>query len=319
MPDAFSLEQIFPPPAQPSVLLRDFCDWHAATCTSTYCGYSIAPTRLDDYWIEDGTDLADHFALFLRLDDGSMVGYWYPTGVISQAAPIVLLGSEGQTEVLADDLEGLLARIALGAFGNEGPLSSFLVYDDDEDEERQDLNLNDLTDWLRGRLGHEELDGLIGIRGSYPELRRWLDDWQVARRQAGRTNSILRGIGELLSRYRPATDWQTASFRVAIVGEQYEAWYVHQGSQPFPEAGALEPLVREARMAWVASDPRRGAWYVALVRLSQDGTVRVLSDFAREPDFQGDAPGAEQYAADLELFPRETRWMPSWLTTKVGF
>ncbi|MFD1731312.1 hypothetical protein ACFSC4_09935 [Deinococcus malanensis] len=80
MPDAFTLEQIFPPDAHPSALLRDFSAWHADTFTGAFCGYEIAPTRLDDYWIENGADLADHFALFLNLGDGSMVGYWYPEG-----------------------------------------------------------------------------------------------------------------------------------------------------------------------------------------------------------------------------------------------
>ncbi|MFD1731313.1 hypothetical protein ACFSC4_09940 [Deinococcus malanensis] len=212
----------------------------------------------------------------------------------------MLLGSEGQTEVLADDLEGLLARIALGTFEDDGPLSSFLPFDDDG-EEAQDLV--DLASWLREQLGREDLEALVGVRGSYPDLQGWLDGWQASHVQAVREEAVFIRISELLSGYRPKESWQTANFRVVVVGEHYEAWHLRHGPQPFPEASALEALIREARTARATRIPGRGAWFAATVRLSHDGSVLVLGDFANEPDFQGDVPGTEQYDADLHLFP----------------
>ncbi|WP_052351985.1 hypothetical protein [Deinococcus pimensis] len=316
MPHDLVFARIFPPPARPSPLLLDFATWHATSYADRYTTYELVPSRLDDFWIEDGSDLAGHFAPFMQLGDGSMVGHWYPHGPASVVAPIVLLGSEGQTEILADDLEGLLARIALGAFEDDGPLGSFLPFEDDEDEDEGDAP--DLAAWLRARLGREDLNALVPVRGAYSDLQGWMDAWQEARLQAAREDPVLVRIGELLESYRPKEAWRTTDVHVSLVGDRYEARLPRHGPQPLPEAAALEPLLREARAARVARVPERGAWFVATVRLSHDGTARIVADFEREPDFHEGPPGAEEYAADLRAFPRSAAWTPAWLAAKLG-
>lgn len=308
MPPAFTLDQVFPVPTRPPQLLLDFLAWHASTDSALLGNFELLPSRLDDFWIEQGSDLAANFTLFVRLRDGSMVGFWYPDGPASPTAPLVLLGSEGQTEILADNLEGLLARIALGAFNSEGPLGSFLPVD-------SPATASGLTDWLRTRLWREDLAALTPIRGTYPDLQGWLDAWQEEQLAAMRVDPHLNRLGELLASYFPPSDqtWRTTNFRVAMVGTRYEAWHLRAGPQPFPEAAALEEVLRDVRAARVTRLPERGAWFSVTVRLSADGLVNVVADFEGEPDFQGAPPTAEDYAADLRAFPRSPAWMPGWL------
>ena len=59
----FTLDQVFPPPARPSALLRDFEAWHAA---NEIAHYAVRPAYLGDFIIEWGADYAAHFALFLQ-------------------------------------------------------------------------------------------------------------------------------------------------------------------------------------------------------------------------------------------------------------
>jgi hypothetical protein len=55
---------------------------------------------LDDFWVENGSYLADHFAPFIHQSDGTRVGYWFYEGCAVENAPIVILGSgSGQGEV----------------------------------------------------------------------------------------------------------------------------------------------------------------------------------------------------------------------------
>ena len=92
--------------------------------------------------VVDGGPLRDNFALFARLPEGSVVSACNPVGCDVTAAPIVVFGSEGQDELLAGSLEGLLAKIALQRFEEEGEWTDFTPHQDVEDTTDQ------LADWL---------------------------------------------------------------------------------------------------------------------------------------------------------------------------
>ncbi|QLG12873.1 hypothetical protein HLB42_18450 (plasmid) [Deinococcus sp. D7000] len=303
----YALNQLFP--GRSPQLLLDFVAWFDASDPAADRMYRIRPTRLSDSWIENGADLAPHFALFLTLGDGSTIGYWFPEGSAGVDAPMVLLGSEGQKEVLADHLEGLLARLALGDFPDDGPLSGLLL-----DGERQPDSA--LTTWLTARLGTTDLVGLTRVTTPW-SLQGMLDAWQDAQVETNRANPLLQQIAARLAAYVPPASepWLTANFKVALVGDHFEAWHLRAGPQPFPEAAALKPLLQAVRAERAEAFPARGAWFSATIRLSGDGKVTVMGQFDEPPQFLGEAPRPEDYAAEMRAFPRSKAWTPGWLAT----
>jgi len=121
-------------PGQPGAvslppLLRRFGEWMSGKPWR-----SIGAFDLDVRWSDDhfpgGEFYYDSFALFIKLPDGSSVGYWLAESDLAHA-PIVVLGSEGEFATIAPNLETLLARIALGDFGEKGPTADFLYSDED--------------------------------------------------------------------------------------------------------------------------------------------------------------------------------------------
>jgi hypothetical protein len=103
-----------PPDLAVPALLGSFFDW-AATVPAGSLGYfRLQGDRLDDWWIEDGSRRATAFVSFLRVVDGSRVGWWRPDGESLDEAPIVVLGGEGDKRVIAGSLAGFLVEVAAG-------------------------------------------------------------------------------------------------------------------------------------------------------------------------------------------------------------
>lgn len=106
----FSEKIPFPP------LLWEFMQWAEKTQHAELGDFELCPNNDDlKYWIEQGEKLSDQFALFMRLGDGSMIGFWRPQYFENgENLPIVFLGSEGEQEVLANSLEEFLSLWANG-------------------------------------------------------------------------------------------------------------------------------------------------------------------------------------------------------------
>src|SRR5258708_5667306 len=98
-------------PSLPTLLAR-FGGWMAGKPWRSIGAFDLTVEWSDAHF--PGAEIHyDEFALFIRLPDGSAVGYWLAGRHLADA-PIVLLGSEGDFATLAPNLEALLARIALG-------------------------------------------------------------------------------------------------------------------------------------------------------------------------------------------------------------
>ena len=116
-------------------LLAEFETWVTQFEYGQLGYFEFSAEHLDDNWIEQGGQLANQFALWLCLGDGSMIGFWRPDDFADDdVLPVVLLGSEGEVEVLGESLEDFLYRWADG--GQLGGAYDLMPeYDEDVDTE----------------------------------------------------------------------------------------------------------------------------------------------------------------------------------------
>lgn len=122
-------------------LLADFEQWAEQFEWGELGYFEFSADRLTDHWIENGSQLADQFALWLHMPDGSMIGFWRPSNFTDiDILPIVLLGSEGEQEVLADSLEEFLYKWA--DWETVSDLSP------DETDKQTQYKHDEMFDWL---------------------------------------------------------------------------------------------------------------------------------------------------------------------------
>ncbi|WP_424950544.1 hypothetical protein [Deinococcus sp.] len=164
------LRAIFPALIPFPPLLADFVAWAEQFERGQLGWFEFEAQRLDDDWIENGAALADQFALFIRLPDGSMVGFWKPDGDAG-ALPVVLLGSEGAQEVLGSTLEEFLWNWARGELGE----AYDLMPDDQAGAEASDEQPADARPALAAWL--QEKSVRVQVK-QVPDLKAFFADWQ---------------------------------------------------------------------------------------------------------------------------------------------
>lgn len=305
--DIDSIRRAFPPGTEVPPLLLGFAGWLEGRPWGSVGCYGLMGQFSDGAPIVDGSPLRDKFALFMRLPEGSEVGAWYGAGPDQSDAPIVVLGSEGQYDVLAPSLRGLLAKIALQKFDDHW--SDFLPHEDADD------TTDELAHWLTARLGTDDLEALMGSTPEQPDFRRWMEKWCRDREDYWSNHPMMAELGWRLAAHLPKgkNPWDKTHFEVAIVGNQFQASVLRRGRQPVEEAGKIEPLLRELRDDMRRAQPHLGLWYQMDFGLYADGRVMPRFDYDTRPMI-GEAPAELAEAqADLARAPRPERWVPPWL------
>src|SRR4051812_16401689 len=219
--DIDSMRRAFAPGTEPPPLLLDFAAWlHGRPWGSVGC-FDLAGKFSDAAPIVDGSPLRRAFALFMSLPEGSAVGAWLGADSDPLQSPIVVLGSEGQNEVLAPSLEGFLARIALRRF--EDRWSDFEPHEDAEDA------TDELTAWLGKRL-KKSLSDLAQMPSGLPDFGRWIEEWCRNREEFWTLHPILADLRDRLSARRPQgrQSWDRTHFEIAIAGRQFQAYVLHR-------------------------------------------------------------------------------------------
>ena len=304
--DIDSMRRAFAPGTEPPPLLLDFAGWlHGRPWGSVGC-FDLAGKFSDAAPIVDGSPLRRAFALFMSLPEGSAVGAWLGAGSDPLQSPIVVLGSEGQNEVLAPSLEGFLARIALRRF--EDRWSDFEPHEDAEDA------TDELTAWLGKRL-KKSLSDLAQMPSGLPDFGRWIEEWCRSREEFWTLHPILADLSDRLTAHRPQgrRSWDRTHFEIAIAGRQFQARVLRRGRQPVEEAAAIEPLLRGLRDEMWHAMPQLGLWYSMGFAMYADGRIVPHFDYETRPQI-GEAPAELTEArADLERAPRPERWVPAWL------
>jgi hypothetical protein len=118
--------------------------------------------------IVDASLLREEFALFPHLPEGSAVGLWCLPDCKPEDARVVVPGSEGQYQIIAPSLAGLLAKIALQRFEEEDEWSDFTPHEDSDDLTEE------LGDRLREQLATDDLERIAEMPTELPDFGLWL-------------------------------------------------------------------------------------------------------------------------------------------------
>jgi hypothetical protein len=212
-----SIYDCFPVKIKPPERLIQFIEWTLETFeVKAIPGFQGA--WLNDFWIENGSYLADHFGLFLCQADGTRAGYWFYEGCSIEKAPIVILGSgSGQTDVrvIASSIEDFASRFVEGKTGIYD-IDSLQGYDENGDE-TDDPNefwdwdikgwLNELGNWLETNWGITPEIRKQFIEKDptqdHPDFEEYLDKWSEEQSKIKKQNPSIQELHKILSKYLP--------------------------------------------------------------------------------------------------------------------
>lgn len=312
--DLASVVRAFPPGTDAPRLLLDFAAWLKVPPWGSVGCFSLAGQFSDLAPIYDGGPLRGDFALFLRLPEGSVVGAWYGGGVDPANPPIVVIGSEGENEILAASLEGLLAKIALGWFEENSEWTDFAPHEDIEADA-----LDELAGWLSRRLQVRDLDKLTEKPSGQPDFKRWTEAWCRDRERFWTDHPVSMELGRHLAAHLPkgTNAWDKTIFNVAVAGQQFQIRVLGRGRQPLEEAAAIEPILRKLRDDMWRARPDLGLWYSMSFGLYADGHVLPYGfNYETRPMIGEALADLSEAKADLLRAPRPERWVPAWLTAR---
>ena len=244
-----------------------------------------------------------------------MTGYWL-AGRQFADAPIVLLGSEGDFTTLAPNLEALLARIALGDFGDKGPAADFLHSDEDYGEGVAPDLRGDMQAFLREQTGVPDLESLAHAAVPHPsEFAEWVERSAETYTAQMRAHPAIVAITSLLEKYRPVNGEprQSTMINLRWVGALFEAWVAPAGPS-LAEAEQLKVHLATLRDEAAAKVPGLGLWHRATLTVDKE-QLTFMADYLYEPEFRSAKPSANDFRADQARAPRAARRIPDWLAT----
>ena len=130
----------------------------------------------------------------MRLPDGSAVGGWYGAGLDRDNPPIVGLGSEGDYELLAPSLDGLLAKLTSQQFDK--------AWSDLKPHDEVEPQTVELARWLAGRpLGEPATPG--DNSSELPDFRGFMEKWSRDREDYWANHRLMAELGWRLAAHLP--------------------------------------------------------------------------------------------------------------------
>lgn len=309
--DLESLRANFPEGFPVPQLLLEFANWLKAHPEQKLGSFEIVCDRFNDYWIEEGADLSPFFAFFLREGSGGTIGYWLYEGLKTISPPIVLVGSEGEQKILAEDLLGFLRHFVTGGEAAE------LLENYHGKPSKQELK--EFSAWLDERQTETEPTPRV----THPNFEEWIENWVQPRRERFEIDPVHVDLTNRLRRYlKPdAEEWNSECFDVLLVGNHFQMWHRSYGPQAMPRKDyqELEPLFRTLRDQRVEQMPERGAWFYAWVSVYPNSPATLACEFMSHPKVGDDVPEISDSDLQLDLakYPRSVYWMPEWLSERL--
>ncbi|WP_052732877.1 immunity protein YezG family protein [Hymenobacter terrenus] len=137
--------------------------------------------------------------------------------------------------------------------------------------------------------------------------------------------SLFQHIGQLAFNSVPTDEWDiiTITVRAILPYVEENVTYTHKEKQFVPKAFLINdddldydeqatPSFERLRQLMYNEAPFRGAWYTAVMTITNDGKFDTEFDYDKKPSFDYESEDAE-YAKDFEHFPRNEESTPDWL------
>jgi Protein of unknown function, DUF600 len=137
--------------------------------------------------------------------------------------------------------------------------------------------------------------------------------------------NLFQHIGQLAFDSVATDEWDviTLKARVTLTFSQLTATYIHHEKQFVPKTFFIEdddleydmqttPSFQALRRLMYNEAPFRGAWYMAIMTITNAGKFDTEFDYDNKPDFKYESDD-EGYAKDFEHFPRNEESTPDWL------
>jgi hypothetical protein len=316
-----SIRRVLPTGVTMPAKLEKFLAWIKLQPSGSVGHIGFTGNHFDDYWIENGSNLAEKLFLFAKLGDGTTIGYWLYDGRTIDTAPIVLIGSEGELEILANSLEEFLGGLVNDSFSNHSDLSA-----ESDDEEPQVDRRPQLATFLAGEFGftvNGSADYSEAAKSKHPGLQQWMDDWAAEQQRLSRADPTRRAIAEITkTRWTKLKEpWDHASIDLFVAGGTVRQQIHRNTKEPIAELEKLAPHILALRDAELKSMPQRGTFHFISLRIHQGGHVALMrQDHFKElgtPDVntpEGALPGI---LADAKAYPRSAYWTPQWLAKLI--
>jgi len=352
--DMAALKRAFAPPATAPDSLLAFARWSRSEAAAglpfaegLWGDHGSWTDRFNEYWIEEGSDLAERFAQIVPIGDGSQIALWNRSGGPAAQWPVVLIGGEGEAAVLADSWNGFLARVALAQFSEPAGVDtgtddySWLEFQTSIENDGGDAAHSNkgeraelaaarearkaLGEWLRKTTGQPDLVALARRATPYHALREFFDAHRksvIARRGASHDWLALR---ELMRPYGNAGKLATSRDIDIVCADDYFVIGELDGRTfvPFKDAAKAEPLIRALREERTQRFAAHGLWHSATVRVYpdalQEDRIDLIANYL-DPLYERRAvprPAAAAVRADFERCPRTSWWTPGWLKAIV--
>jgi hypothetical protein len=317
--DLDGIRRVLPTGVAMPAKLEKFLAWVQLQPSGSVGHIEFGGNRFDDYWIENGSNLAEKLFLFARLGDGTTIGYWLYDGRTIDTAPIVLIGSEGELEILANSLGEFLGGLVNDSFSNHSDLSA---ESDADDEEPVIDRRPQLAAFLASELGFAVNGGTNyreAAKDEHPNLQKWMDNWAEEQERLSRADPTRRAIAEITkARWAKLKEpWDYAGIDLFVAGGIVREQIHRNTKEPIAELEKLAPHILALRDAELKSMPQRGAFHFISLQIRQGGHVALMrQDHFKElgtsdvTSPEGALPGI---LADAKSYPRSAYWTPQWL------
>jgi len=288
--------------------VEEFYDWACTQPNASIGTFRLEGGRLD---VEDGVGKAPMFVAFLHCFDGSRIGWWRPDLCPLEAAPVAILGGEGDLAVIARSAEQFLLQLATASTAHDD-------LDLDLDCEKRPPSAA-LLEWLGSRRVRERTHD--ARTDETRELKSWFEQWRAGRAAVARASttrhavaSLLRQVVELPPAGQP---WVAGFADLILTGTQCELYGNLVGQKPLPLPSGFDEAARRLRDEDAKEFPEAGLWFRAKLQLDHEGVLTLRRRYIEEPNPRELRLDNRGLVLDAQAYPRAAYWMPSWLARRI--
>jgi hypothetical protein len=319
--DLGSVERCWPVGHSVPQLIKDIANLIAPWPNPAVGYVRFQGARFDDYWIELGGDLSEHFGKFIHLPDGTYIAMWFYDGLEAGEQPVVEIGSEGELNILAPNLKSFMKKWAEGKVHKELDAASVAETEDPDYLKQRKIYAKKMIEVI-------DKSSERSTSGRLANLPKFFEKWQTSALAKIATDPTMAAILALMKSHVPkfseGSDPETTyvpskSYAIRVAGQRVEIQPPalppdYTTFDPLPELDALVPLLLKARENRAKEYPGRGLWHDAMLEIYVDNYIVLKASWEFEPSFrEGGRMTKAELDDDLLRFPRNARWRQPWM------